>query len=139
MTFRATRSRSESEPLLETVLLALPVHHETASQGEAGFTLVELLVSLALLALMMTYAVFGLLDLAANEPHHRSGRGQDEADAARAYLAQEIADLRVLFEAEDDGSQTLVFDGEPHALRYIASSDGARETGGLYQASALRN
>ena len=103
------------------------------TSGEAGFTLVELLVSLTLLALMMTYAVTAFSTLRQMNRISDQAAAQDEADAARAYLSQEIADLRVLFEAQENGAQTLVFSGEPHALLYIAGSDGTRETGGLIQ------
>ena len=109
------------------------------ASGEAGFTLVELLVSLSLLALMMTYAVNAFSTLRQMNRISDQAAAQEEADAARAYLSQEIADLRVLFEAEDNGAQTLVFGGEPHSLLYIASSDGTRETGGLIQVRLALN
>ena len=103
------------------------------ASGEAGFSLVELLVSLTLLALMMTYAVTAFSTLRQMNRISGQAAAQDEVDAARAYISAEIADLRVMFEAEANGAQTLVFGGDPHALLYIASSDGARETGGLIQ------
>lgn len=109
------------------------------SPGEDGFTLVELLVSLALLALMITYALTAFSTLRQLNRIAGYAAAQDEVDSALRHLRQDIGDARVLFETQTDGSQILIFDGDEGHLRYIASSDGTRETGGLYQVYLFRN
>lgn len=100
---------------------------------EAGFTLVELLVSLALLALMVSYAVSAISTLRHLNRVSGETAAQDEVDAVQRYLRQDIGDLRVVFETGESGNQTLMFDGKPQALTFIGNSDGTRETGGLNQ------
>ena len=107
--------------------------------SEDGFTLVELLVSLALLALMVTYAVSSISTLRQLNRISGEAAAQDEVDAVQRYLRHDIGDLRVVFETGESGNHTLMFDGTSQALSFIGSSDGTRETGGLYQVRVSLN
>ena len=106
---------------------------------ENGFALVELLVSLALLALMVTYTVSSIFTLRQLNRISEQAAAQDEVDAVTRYLRQDIGDLRLMFETRQNGAQTLIFEGAPHSLTFIGSSDGARETGGLHQVRMYLN
>ncbi len=102
-------------------------------RGEDGFTLVELLISLALLSLMTAYAIsaFGMLrDM--NGIAARAAAQQD-VDAAVRHMRESLGDVRVQFIVdEEDGDQHLLFEGAADSVRFVTVSNGERETGGLY-------
>lgn len=103
-----------------------------ATRSEDGFTLVELLISLALLSLMTAYALsaFGMLrDM--NKIAARAA-AQQEVDAVVRHIRESLGDVRVQFIAEKDGGQHLLFDGFKDSIRFVTASNGERETGGLY-------
>jgi prepilin-type N-terminal cleavage/methylation domain-containing protein len=109
------------------------------SAAEDGFTLVELLVSLALLALMVAYAFSALSMLRDLNRIADRSEAQAEVDAAARHMREAIADARVMFKTDQEGVQILMFDGKPDSIEFIGSSNGERETGGLYRIRFFMN
>jgi general secretion pathway protein J len=103
-----------------------------AQAEEAGFTLVEMLVALALLSIMTLYAwqSFSMLQrfkLIAD----RVG-SQMEVDAAARQMAIAISDTRGVLGHDVNNQPLGTFKGQPNRIEFIATSDGERETGGFY-------
>jgi general secretion pathway protein J len=98
-----------------------------------GFTLVELLISLALLSLMAIYAVQAFSALHNLNRVEEGIAAQMEVDALARHLRTEISDARAVFVQDGTPNSKLVFDGQPHTLTFVTASNGERETGGLYQ------
>lgn len=105
------------------------------THAEAGFTLVELLVSLALLALLSAYSV-GALSLVRKAERVKSDDEERAAmDAVARHFRQVIADTRVLFRVSPEGETNLIFDGQSDSLSLIAATNDELETNGLYRLS----
>ena len=100
--------------------------------GNAGFTLVELLVSLALLSLMAIYALHAFGTLRIMNRVESELNAQMEVDAVARLLRKELADARAAFQQTGNQQAKLYFVGRPSFLAYVTSSNGERETGGLY-------
>lgn len=103
-----------------------------AHAKEAGFTLVEMLVALALLSIMTLYAwqSFSMLQrfkLIAD----REG-SQMEVDAAARQMTMAISDARGVLGHDVNNQPVGMFKGQPNRIEFIATSDGERETGGFY-------
>lgn len=97
-----------------------------------GFTLVELLVSLALLSLMAIYALNALSSLRSiNRVVDRTSM-QMEVEAVIRHFRETLADTRPLFVTDENNVPRLIFKGKPDSLEFVSASNGDRETGGLY-------
>lgn len=102
------------------------------ADAEDGFTLVELLVSLALMALMATYALGALQSFGAIERVSRQFEAQAEVDAVQRNLRQIIGDARFVYRPGTDGVPQAVFAGEPERLLLLSVLNDRLERGGLY-------
>jgi prepilin-type N-terminal cleavage/methylation domain-containing protein len=101
-------------------------------EDEAGFTLVELLVSLVLLSLMAIYALNALSSLKdVNKVLDRVG-SQMEVDTVARHFRLSLADIRPVFISGENSVQKFLFDGSAKELEFVGSANGDRETGGLY-------
>jgi general secretion pathway protein J len=107
----------------------IPIPDDT---GEAGFTLVELLVSLALMALMSAYAVASLRTFSAMERVSKTFEQQAEVYAAQRNLRQLIGDARLVYRTDDNGLPKALFDGKSDAIRVLSTLNDRLERGGLY-------
>jgi prepilin-type N-terminal cleavage/methylation domain-containing protein len=97
-----------------------------------GFTLVELLVSLALLSLMTIYALNAFSSLRdINRVVDRIGT-QMEVEAVARHFRETLADVRPVFVMDENNAPKFLFKGAIDALEFVSASDGDRETGGLY-------
>jgi general secretion pathway protein J len=102
-------------------------------QSEAGFTIVELMVSLALLALIL------LLLPGAVRTGHRGWETAaviDAREASRAsidFLRQRLAEASTRFETADSGLARLAFKGEVQRLSFVAPAPTGPYGGGLYR------
>jgi prepilin-type N-terminal cleavage/methylation domain-containing protein len=102
-------------------------------RDESGFTLVELLVSLALLSLMAIYALNALtINSQMKSVADEVGRKAEIAAVLRQFH-DEIASLTPVYAQGGNGQPMLLFEGKRNAISYVASADGTRETGGLYR------
>ncbi len=103
------------------------------TRGEAGFSLIELLVALSLFALVMA-----LLPGA----FHTGRRGWETAgaldrrasdDAAVDFVRQRLAEAAPLYESDASGRKRQVFLGLPDAVMFVAPAASGPDGGGLYR------
>jgi len=92
-----------------------------AERGEAGFTLVELLIALTLFALLATL-LFGGLRFAGRAVAAGDARLERSAELALAagFLRRALAGAEPLPRAESDGGASVAFEGEPDALAFAS-------------------
>jgi general secretion pathway protein J len=102
-------------------------------RANAGFTLVEMLVSLALLAVMTVYALSALFSLRVFNRVAERVSIQSEVDASARHLREAIGGMRPVFAMGQDNEPALVFHGRSNSIEFVSASNGTRETGGLYQ------
>lgn len=101
--------------------------------SDAGFTLLELLLSLALLALIAAVASSGLRFGA------RAWQGAAELDqaaesgAVRNWLEQRLAEAMPLYEREPSGNIRIAFEGAADRLLFLAPAAGGPGVGGVYR------
>jgi general secretion pathway protein J len=103
-----------------------------ARKGEDGFTLIEVLVSLVLLAL-----VLGLLSGVV-----RFARGTWDAatrldreagyDIAASFLRARLGEALPLFERTDTGAMRVAFSGSSDGLKFVTASQNGPAGAGLY-------
>lgn len=107
---------------------------DVRASGEEGFTLVELLVALALLSLMAVYVVAALQH--ASRMKAVSERVADDAsvEAVATHLRRAIEGTRMVYQRPRSASPVLAFHGASTSLSLITVSDGRLEIGGLYVA-----
>ena len=99
---------------------------------DAGFTLVEMLVSLTLLAMMSIYALQSFRTLGQMDNFNKRLQQQNEVGAVLNHLTAEISDARVTFANAGTNQQKLLFTSTGASLSYVTMSNGDREFGGLY-------
>jgi len=111
----------------------MPNDTETNSKGDSGFTLMEVLVALTLLALLMTVMLGGLrLGTRVWETTNaRIDRG-DEVVVLRNFLRQRLEEALPVSAAGSNRSNQPLFLGEPERLR-LTSSMPASLGEGLFQ------
>lgn len=101
--------------------------------GEAGFTLVELLVSLALLSLMALYVLNSFSQMQQMKAISREQESLVEVHAVMQQFEREVNSLTPIFVTDDNAASKLFFEGQHDKITYAITSDGTRETGGLYR------
>jgi general secretion pathway protein J len=103
----------------------------TAGSAEAGFTLVELLVALALFGLL-SLALFGSIRVGMTAWMHGTTRADqvDQSLHAQTLLRQLIEDSYPLFIPEQPVGGHVYFGGTSHSLDFLASTPMALGTGG---------
>ncbi len=100
-----------------------------------GFTLVELLISLALLAVLSAFALNALTFVKRIDRAEQELTDNSASESSFRYLRQAIGDTRVVFQAGSDGSSFIKFAGGSDRLSLVTVSSDATETGGLYELS----
>ena len=99
-----------------------------------GFTLVEMLVALALMAVLSAY---GLGALRAYQQMNRLAAALDaqgEVDAVHRHMKQALADARPVFEGDAGAEPKAVFQGAAHSLRFATVLSDRIARGGLHVA-----
>lgn len=101
--------------------------------GTAGFTLVELLVALAVLGIAMTLLASSLwlgprtweaVEARATETH--------DARLAQLFLRRQLEQAQPLASVSADGEPRVAFTGAPRALRFVSPLPAHIGPGGLY-------
>jgi general secretion pathway protein J len=103
-----------------------------AQTNESGFTLVEMLVALALLSIMTLYAWQSFSTLQRFKLIADRVGSQMEVDAAARQMTMAISDTRGVLGHDVNNQPLGTFKGQPNRIEFIATSDGERETGGFY-------
>ena len=103
----------------------------SANNRESGFTLLELLVSLALTALLMAavpatlkFAQRGVAAAAELDSRARVG-------SALMFLEQRLSEATASYDRGDDGRLRILFNGEPNSLAFVAPLTFKTEDSGL--------
>jgi general secretion pathway protein J len=100
--------------------------------GESGFTLMELLVAMALLALMTT-ALLSTLQTSRHTTRLLERTEQDSSiESIATHLRRSIEAARIVYQNRQEGQAELSFRGSSGLLRLTTVSDGRLEVGGLY-------
>jgi general secretion pathway protein J len=102
------------------------------AENQDGFTLLELLVSMALLSLMAIYAIQAFTTLRNMNRIEANIAAQMEVDAVVRHLRDEIANTHVVMSEGIGATSKLFFEGNESNLKFVTTSNGERETGGLY-------
>ena len=97
-----------------------------------GFTLVEMLVTLALLGMMATYAVQSFQTLYRLDELAQKSERRNELASILKLLRSEIASAKPVFSDPGTAGQKLMFQGTETSLSFVAPSNGSTEFGGLY-------
>ncbi|ABW66845.1 hypothetical protein Dole_1035 [Desulfosudis oleivorans Hxd3] len=93
-----------------------------ATQGAGGFTLFELLVAIAVFALLTTAMYGGLNSLLGNA--ESLSRSAVAYDSARSCLDRMARDLRSVYVAVPPAYETPGFDTDPDPYRFVANGIG---------------
>jgi hypothetical protein len=101
------------------------------ADGEAGFTIVELVVCLGLLALMTGLAAEGLSLVRRGGATMERAEQADGRRAVDMYVRRTLERAVPVFAAQTDGTPALLFSGEPDRLRLVSRSNRRIEGGGL--------
>ena len=100
--------------------------------SESGVTLVELLIVIALLAVMASYAVLSFGQIGRLRKIEADIARDAEIDAVVAHFRREIESARFLLLApKEDEPAGIAFIGEARRLALVTDGDRRLETGGL--------
>jgi prepilin-type N-terminal cleavage/methylation domain-containing protein len=100
--------------------------------SQDGFTLLEMLVALVLLAAMASYSVSAISAFKQVRRIEVASSAVGEMRLARQHLSSVLADIRISYE-ETDGVSALLFEGRPQSLRIASELDQRFVRGGLHQ------
>jgi hypothetical protein len=87
---------------------------------------------MALLSLMAIYAIQAFTTLRNMNRIEANIATQMEVDAVVRHLRDEIANTRVVMSEGIGAAPKLLFEGKESNLKFVTTSNGARETGGFY-------
>ena len=105
----------------------------TTERGEAGFSLIEMLVAISILALVLAMLP-GTFSLA-----HRTWDAtavldqRARQDGGRSFLQARLAEAMPMFEPVGAGAVQLVFTGSAETLTFVAPSANGPQGAGLYR------
>ena len=108
-------------------------HRERPADQDAGFTILEMLVSLALMALVATFLAGGVQF--GRRVWDLTGRIDQLAtiSAVREALHQRISSALPVLELEANGSLPVAFKGGPSELSFVAALPDRQLPAGLYK------
>ncbi len=110
-----------------------PVVSAASDNRDAGFTLIEIVVALALLALMIAMLPATL---------HMGRRAWETGDlierredlfAARSFLERTLGEAMPVYARLPSGGTGIAFRGDPASLEFVAPSSAGPAGGGLYR------
>lgn len=100
-------------------------------QDQSGFTLVEVLVSLALLSVVSVYT-FSAFRVQKDMDHLSSSiERRIEVRAALNVLRQQLQGMQLVFMPGQTENRNLLFDGSHQSVTFASLSEGSRIEGGL--------
>ncbi|MBA3520041.1 MAG: prepilin-type N-terminal cleavage/methylation domain-containing protein, partial [Rhizobiales bacterium] len=102
-----------------------------SATGEDGFTILELIVCLGLLALISSFVLEGVALLKRGAAVIGRAELQDSERAVQMHLRRALERAVPFFAVDENLEATLIFTGEPARLRVVTRSDGRLEEGGL--------
>jgi general secretion pathway protein J len=108
-------------------------------ESQAGFTLVELLVSLAILSLLSVYTVSALGIMRDAKRVSADLEKANQVELAVRYLQHELEGAIPLPKGSDTGQFRPLFKGETDQVTFAILSDGTREFGGVTEVTYLVN
>lgn len=103
-----------------------------APHTEAGYTLVELLISLTILALLLAM-VPGTLRLGKRAWETPGGLEEIPAASALAFAQQNIKSALPIYQTGSSGLPEIVFEGAESSLSFVAELAAGPAGGGLYR------
>lgn len=98
-----------------------------------GFTVLELLVSLALLTLITAHLSGALYQSRRVSEIQVRISDRLERQLIRHYLTSSLANAQSVFDAGSENQPMLAFDGTPDTLSFVAVNDSRLDRGGLYK------
>jgi prepilin-type N-terminal cleavage/methylation domain-containing protein len=105
--------------------------------ADAGFTLVEVLVSLALLSILSVYALSAIrLQKDMNQMQADIAR-KLEVRAALDAIQTQLQGMQLVFLPGQNEQRNLIFEGHKDRVTFAGLSDGSRVEGGLYRMTLL--
>ena len=106
----------------------------TMRRRDSGFTVLELLISLALLGLIMSY-LFGAISF--GKRAWEEGKTIDDLEAVdlvQRFIERRLAQARMLVVAREGGAGAeLAFKGTSEGVRFVAALPGRTEIAGIYE------
>jgi general secretion pathway protein J len=107
--------------------------------GEQGLTMIELLLSLAVLVVLVGFLVGGLsVGRRAFDADRANGIGS-ETDAAIQVISALISSALPVRASTGDQDTSIVFEGHQEALLFVGLSEGRSLRGGPHKMSVRRN
>ncbi len=106
---------------------------DATSQHDDGFTLAELLVALALIAILSVYCLDSLRRLQDIRRIEASVTQNEERDAGRAFLRRMISGARVVSFTSTAGTQSASLRGDMQSFTVVNTLDDRLVRGSLYQ------
>jgi prepilin-type N-terminal cleavage/methylation domain-containing protein len=103
------------------------------NRGEGGFTLIEVLVSLILLALVLALLVGGLRFARATWDAAARLDQLAGSDMAETFLRARLAEAMPLYEQRTAGTVRVLFQGTGDALSFVAPAPNGPSGAGLYR------
>lgn len=104
----------------------------TTRSFQAGFTLIETLVALALLSLMTVFATGAIVVMSRTRQVEARIAERSNMEAVERHLTQTLSDMRTLFAVGTDQNAQLVFSGESGSVSFVGLLSDRLERGGLY-------
>lgn len=96
-----------------------------SARGQGGFTLLEIIAALALLALLMLGVWAGIRTVTQSVSRGRAAVSRlDSKRGAEQFLRRNLAQIRPIPWARSDKGRAVVFVGKPHAMRFVAPLPG---------------
>lgn len=105
-------------------------------RASQGLTLIELLLSLAILAALTSFLAGGLSSGRRSFDRDRASMAASEADVSIQALAKLVSSALPLREAA--GKAQILFSGGPDTLQFVALSEGRAQRGGPVRAILRR-
>ncbi|QGM46213.1 prepilin-type N-terminal cleavage/methylation domain-containing protein [Methylocystis heyeri] len=99
---------------------------------DAGFTLLELLLSLALLALLMGSLLSGMQLAQKAFETSRSNQAVGDLEAAATALSDMLSHAYPMMIPDQKKGQTLFFFGRPDGCMFVGLSEGQTQAGGFF-------